>query len=464
MRKTGTSYCIIANVILLVALASAARADDIAYMINAQNQFGTIDLNSGNFSLIGISSMPTYVSAGLGVAGGKIYTAPYTGNTLYQVNPTNGTLTSVGNGLLQYYALGSTTSGLFALGVYTSANNGPLFNLYSVDPSSGAATLIGPVGAIGPSSAWSLSTGSSTLYLVDNFNLYSLDTNSGAATRIGGASETNLTSAALVYENGTLYAGVDSCNPPCNVSVWTLNTASGASTYVADASNTGLFRGLAPIVPPSNQQILPQFAYGGGWYSAVYFTNTGTSAVNFTVNFIGDDGFPMNLPAIGGSASVSLAPHGTAILEAHNFGSLNQGYVSVALPSGVTGYGIFRQSIPGLPDQEAVVPLSPVAVSSTTLLWDDTAYTTTLAIANPGSVPATGTITIWDSSGNMIGTSPLSLAPRTKTEAVLHSLPGLGGVVGNRGSAAFVAGSGNIAVLGLRFNGAAFTSIPAANQ
>ncbi len=463
MRKIETRGTVTVA-ILFVALVSAVRADDMAYMINAQSQFGVIDLNTGDFAPLGNSSIPSNMSAGLGVAGGKLYTAAFTGSTLYQVNLANGALTAVGSGSLQYYGLGSTTSGLYALATYAGTNNVPLFNLYSVDPSSGAATLVGPVGAVGPSAAWSLSTGSSTLYLVDNFNLYSLDTNTGAATRISSPSLTNLTSAALVYENGTLYAGVDSCNPPCNQSVWTLNTATGASTYVADATNTGLFRGLAPIVPPSTQQILPQFVFGGGWYSALYFTNTSTSAVSFTINFIGDDGNPMHVPAIGGSTAVNLAPHGTAIIEAPNFGALSEGYVSVALPGGVTGYGIFRQSISGIADQEAVVPLSTVAVSSTTLLWDDTEFTTSVAIANPGSTPVAGTITIWDTSGNMIGTSPLSLAPHTKMEAVLHNLPGLGNVVGNRGSAAFVAGSGNIAVLGLRFNGAAFTSIPTANQ
>jgi hypothetical protein len=138
--------------------------------------------------------------------------------------------------------------------------------------------------------------------------------------------------------------------------------------------------------------------------------------------------------------------------------------VSVALPGGVTGYGVFRQSVPGIADQEAVVSLSPVSVSSSTLIFDDTEYITSVAIANPSSVQATVSITAWDSSGNILGTSSLTLAPRTKMEGALHSFPGLGGVVGNRGSAAFVAGSGNIVVLGLRFNGAAFTSIPTAGQ
>jgi len=42
----------------------------------------------------------------------------------------------------------------------------------------------------------------------------------------------------------------------------------------------------------------------------------------------------------------------------------------------------------------------------------------------------------------------------------LRDLPGLGIIVGNRGSAEFTVTSGNVAVLGLRFRGSSFTSIP----
>ena len=449
---------------LLVALCFVAKGDDMAYMINAQSQFGVIDLNSGNFSPVGNSSVAPYVPVGLGVAGAKLYTAGYTDTTLYQINPANGSLTKIGSGSVHYYGLGSTTAGLYALGTYTGVNNVPLFNLYSVDPTSGATTLIGPLGAVGPAAVSSLSTGSSTLYLVENFNLYSVDTSSGAATLIGSQPLMGLNAAALVYEHGTLYAGVNSCTSSCNLSTWSLNTTTGAGTQIASATNTGNFQGLAPIVPPTTQQFLGQFAFGGGWYTAVYFTNTTTSAVSFTVNFIADDGNVMNLPVIGRSTMVSLAAGGTAIVEAPNFGSLQQGYASAALPTGVTGYGVFRQSVTGIPDQEAVVPLTGEGVSGCTLVWDDTAYTTAIAVANPSSSPANVSITIRDSSGSVIGTSSLTLAPRTKTEAVLRNLPGLGGVVGNRGSASFATNGGNIVVLGLRFNGAAFTSIPVTNQ
>jgi len=46
----------------------------------------------------------------------------------------------------------------------------------------------------------------------------------------------------------------------------------------------------------------------------------------------------------------------------------------------------------------------------------------------------------------------------------LRNLAGLSATIGKRGSAKFSVSSGSIAVLSLRFNGATFTSIPAAEQ
>ena len=84
--------------------------------------------------------------------------------------------------------------------------------------------------------------------------------------------------------------------------------------------------------------VLPQFAFGGGWYSALYFTHGGANPASFPVNIIADAGAPLNVPAIrGSSTTVNLPAGGTAILEAPNSGSLNEGYVSMALPPGVEG-------------------------------------------------------------------------------------------------------------------------------
>ena len=252
-------------------------------------------------------------------------------------------------------------------------------------------------------------------------------------------------------------------------------TAQGATTTLVftstDPSNssTGILLDAISVdlvvASPGTAQVLPQFAFGGGWYSALYFTNTGTTPVSFPVTFFADNGSVLNVPSVGGpSTTINLGPRSTTIVEAPNVGALSQGYVSVALPAGVTGYGLFRQSVPGEPDQEAVVPLSNTTSTVSTLSWDDTSSTTAVAIVNPTAAPVTVAITAWDGSGNVIGTAVLPLAAQSKTEAVLHNLPGLAGMIGNRGSAAFVVPSGSVAVLGLRFHSAAFTSIPAVQQ
>jgi hypothetical protein len=126
----------------------------------------------------------------------------------------------------------------------------------------------------------------------------------------------------------------------------------------------------------------------------------------------------------------------------------------------VSGYGVFRQSVPGEPDQEAVVPLSSAGATLNDLTWDDTTLVTAVAMVNPSSTAAGGTITVWNENGNKIGTSTISLPPNSKTAATLRSLSGLSGVAGTLGSAQFSVTTGNISVLGLRFNGVAFTSIP----
>ena len=160
----------------------------------------------------------------------------------------------------------------------------------------------------------------------------------------------------------------------------------------------------------------------------------------------------------------SIAAGGTAYIAAPNVGSLSEGYVLLNLPVGVNGYGVFRQSIPGQSDQEAVVPFSGATSLSSILAFDETSFTTGVAIVNPSSVATTVAVRLSDLNGNVIGTSSINLQPYAKTESALRALPGLGGMVGKVGSAQFTAGSGSVSVLGLRFGATAFTSIPLHNN
>jgi hypothetical protein len=224
---------------------------------------------------------------------------------------------------------------------------------------------------------------------------------------------------------------------------------------------SNLFDPTVQPAAPVPSSVLPQFVFGGGWYSALYFTNLTSAAVSFPVNFVSDAGTPLTVPSLGGSTTqVKLAAYGTAIVEAPNVGSQFQGYAAITLPGGVFGYGVFRQSVPGQADQEAVVPLSDAGASSNTLTWDEINLVTAVAIVNPSSTATTVAVTLWDQNGNTVGTSSVALPPNSKTAAALRSLPGLSGMVGKRGSAQFSVSAGSVAVLGLRFDGLAFTSIP----
>ena len=102
---------------LLAVLATSLEADDLAYMIGAQyggntSPFGTVDLNSGAFTLIGNMGPGGY--AGLAVANGVVYTEQ--NGILFSVNTSNGSVTQiggiVGNNLATF---GSTTTGLYGL-------------------------------------------------------------------------------------------------------------------------------------------------------------------------------------------------------------------------------------------------------------------------------------------------------------------------------------------------------------
>jgi hypothetical protein len=234
------------------------RGDPTAYMVNGAGTFGTIDLDTGAFTLVG--SMGQRVS-GLGEAGGKLFATNWedaTG-TLYAVNPANGSLSSVGNSGIAYDDLGSTLTGLYATGVDN--------NLYSLNATTGAATLIGATGlTIGDFVG--LSDNSGTLYYADGTNLYTLSTTTGAATLLGPLGTDSAELGALIQEGSTLYGGQEL--PTVNVD--TVNPMTGAATQGPALSGvSGNFWGLAayPVASSTSVPDSPLGWVGGAAIAAL---------------------------------------------------------------------------------------------------------------------------------------------------------------------------------------------------
>ena len=136
---------------LLVVFTAAASADPVVYAINGSNQFGTMDLASGAFQQIGPGTPGEY---GL-VQGpnGSLLTLTFSGY-LDSINPATGVTSVIGaTGLSDCSMPGSPCGpnsanviGKFGGTIYATdfANN-----IYTVDPTTGKATLIGPTGMPG---------------------------------------------------------------------------------------------------------------------------------------------------------------------------------------------------------------------------------------------------------------------------------------------------------------------------
>jgi len=397
---------------------------------------------------------------------GVIATLPVTGNYTIQANCSGtATLTSTAN--TAQLALQLVNGGGLTLAVVTSSGSteitdGRFFRAANATGSQcGNGTLLGAYGVLlgGGTFAGTVRTA------YENESQLVFDGKGGVTSTgvlVTGTSPGAPLSSTGTYSISSDCSGTLQLTGPGGTFNFLIARVQGGTLLVMENDANTTINGTAN--PQQFQSVLPQFVFGGGWYTALYFTNGTSNIVSFVVTFTTDAGTPMSVPGIGNSKQVTLAPLGTAIIEAQNVGSLVQGYASVTLPTGVGAYGVFRQSVGGKPDQEAVVGLKSATATANTLIWDDTGFTTSVAIVNPSTVAATVTITVWDVNGNVIGTSTQALQPGTKIENAMRGFLGLAGMAGQRGSALFTVPTGNISVLGLRFGSTAFTSIPTAEQ
>lgn len=134
-----------ANSIRLAALALAvamfaapASAAPSVYVVNLYNQFGAVNLANGSFHPIG-NANPDGQSNLVWGNNGSLYSLTVTGN-LETINPSTGAATVIGATGLGYNAFDLAGAGrnLYA----TDLSN----NLYSVNPNTGAATFIAATG------------------------------------------------------------------------------------------------------------------------------------------------------------------------------------------------------------------------------------------------------------------------------------------------------------------------------
>lgn len=239
----------------LVLLTASANASPLLSVVTVSGQFGTVDPTSGAFSQIGPNTPDPL--GGL-VPGPNGYLGISFSGNLDSVKPKTGAISVIGATGLGFSAL--DTAELNGTVYATDFSN----NLYTINTATGAATLIAYTGippapsnpadecdealfaAGGKLYATFDAFNATTFAVVINPELYQIDPSTGAATLLA---PTSLHLNAAVDVNGSVYAFQG--QPSTFTSdVLSLNLATGNTTFLASVSSAAAFTdGAAAAVP-----------------------------------------------------------------------------------------------------------------------------------------------------------------------------------------------------------------------
>ena len=261
--------------------------------------------------------------------------------------------------------------------------------------------------------------------------------------------------------------GLLACVVSLSVSLNAEPPASGAVTSVAIGTDA-----QPRDVVFAGTNVFPQVVDGAGWKTTFKLVNLENHTVSFTLFFYGDDGFPLSLPILdsavinGGnftSIAFTLPTAASITIETAGFArGLAQGWAlmqrNVSTDS-IGGFAIFRLRLPGVQDQEAVVPIVDQFSGHFVLLFDNTSsFVSGIAIANPTNSRVSIPVNIRDETGQIIDQEFIALGPFAHTAFVAPVL--WPSTQGTAGAIEFLTSGFGVGALGLRFNGSAFTSFP----
>jgi hypothetical protein len=229
-------------VLIAMAVTPAAMYGSTAYVAGGAGEWGTINLSTGQFNLLGTSSSDLN---GVVVTSADKYLGYDALNDLVSVNPLNGALTLIGSGGVVLDAIAIESNGsLFGFSRNTS-------DLYSINPNTGATAVIGSTGLAANGGADSFTSNGTSLFLTyetgtASANLYTVNAGTGAATLVGnvGAGGPQFEGSGFIggqlYEFGT------------NGDLYTLTTSGPVTPTLVGAVSGGLSGGNAAV------QVVPE--------------------------------------------------------------------------------------------------------------------------------------------------------------------------------------------------------------
>ena len=373
---------------------------------------GLMDPTTGDFTVIGqftTSSDSNPAIGGLGYSGGKLY-AFGADNNLYIVDPTSAALTLVGSTGMNVlsgfgWGMGTTITGqIYAYG-------GSSENLYSLDPTTGAGTVIGPLGIQSSSALQSDAVGN--MYLTGgaaNQNWYKLNLATGAAELLGTGTYAQVD--ALGFLDGVMYA------PSFNGNIYIVNIKKGTSTPIATFDVSSVGNPFAAVATPwlTKFSVKPASVVGSN-------SVTGTldliapvpvdTVVPLTTTNAGMTG-PASVTVPAGASTLSF-PITTMAVSTITKGKINASLgktLSVALtvePIGVQSIELSSTKVPAGSEDPGMITLqAPAAPGDITVMLSSS--NTNVATVSPSSV----TVSAGSSTANFTVITNASVTQTTK--------------------------------------------------
>jgi len=232
------------------------------------------------------------------------------------------------------------------------------------------------------------------------------------------------------------------------------NTNATASGPLGSIFGSPLARGLSAndTVSVSNTYYFPHFAFGGGFQTTLTYVNYAPQPVQCISSFFADDGSPLQIP-FGTPIPTSLGPGASFHIETQGAGSALGGWGEAQCN------GLYRL-------YSGTTPLAEAGVNATTAPTTEfvtfAQSSTGIALANPSAQTATITINALDSTGLLVFSSTVTLAPNAHFAANLNDpthLPGAPSSLNFTGSVQIV--SPGVPILALSLNAEKFPAFSA---
>ncbi len=238
--------------------------------------------------------------------------------------------------------------------------------------------------------------------------------------------------------------------------------------FLAKVALASLLVGV-PLFGQSAQVLtLPHVLDGGGWQSTIVLTNSSASAASVSLIFhqdvSGGGSSPWNPPFLDVSSTNGMVmPSGSSLYLRTNgtAANLTQGWAEMDADAGVSAYIVFTNKFPagGVQYDEGTAPA--VASSNRILVpYDDSnGFVTGIAIVNPTAADESISVGFRTVDGLVSVNTLPTLKAMTHTAFVLSQTFPV--IAGHRGLAEFYSPTGNISMIGLRFNPTqSFTAAP----